>query len=108
MSEPAVSYKENLLALRKDAAQVVSDITHITEQFATSGANFSQEMKNELAAKLDGQMKAITLHLKELNENLKQASQKADVHVKTHPYAYILGALGLGFLLAKTRKNSPG
>jgi ElaB/YqjD/DUF883 family membrane-anchored ribosome-binding protein len=107
MSEPAVSYTDNLLALRKDAAQIVSDITQLTEQIASSGADLTKEIKSEMASKLHAQMEAITLHLKELNVSLKAVSQKADAHVKTHPYAYILGALGLGFLLAKSRKSSP-
>ncbi len=106
MSEPAVSYTDNLLALRKDAAQIVNDITQLTEQFAASGVEISKDLKGELSAKLETQMQALNLHLKELNASIKQASKKADEHVKTHPYAYILGALGLGFLLAKTRKNS--
>lgn len=107
MSEAAVSYTDNLLALRKDAAQIVTDITQLTEQMATTGAEFSKELKGDIAAKLEAQMQAISLHLKELNESLKVASKKADEHVKTHPYTYILGALGLGFLLAKTRTHSP-
>jgi|GEM_PF-6821488 ElaB/YqjD/DUF883 family membrane-anchored ribosome-binding protein len=106
MSEAAVSYTDNLLALRKDAAQIVSDITLLTEQIAASGAEMSKEIETEITAKLNEQMEAVTLHLKNLNDSIKIASQKADAHVKTHPYAYILGALGLGFLLAKTRKNS--
>ena len=106
MSEPAVTYTDNLLALRKDAAQIVSDITQLTEQFASSGAELSKEIKSEVLEKLNVQMQAISLHLKELNESVKSATQKADTHVKMHPYAYILGALGLGFLLAKTRKAS--
>lgn len=107
MPQPAVSYADNLLALRKDAAQIVSDITQLTEQIASSGADLTKEIKGEMVGKLRAQMEAVSMHLKDLNENLKAASQKADTHVKTYPYAYILGALGLGFLLAKSRKSLP-
>jgi ElaB/YqjD/DUF883 family membrane-anchored ribosome-binding protein len=106
MLEPKVRSADNLLALRKDAAQMVQDLTELTEKLAVSGKDYTKEVKEEVLQRIDTQMHELSSRMKELGDDIKAGSAKVDLHVKSHPYAYILGAVGLGFLLGKVRNIS--
>jgi ElaB/YqjD/DUF883 family membrane-anchored ribosome-binding protein len=51
-------------------------------------------------------MQDLSLRIKAMSEEIKVAAEKVDTHVKSHPYAYILGGVGLGFLLGKIPVSS--
>jgi ElaB/YqjD/DUF883 family membrane-anchored ribosome-binding protein len=106
MSEPAVRTKDNLLALRKDAAQMVQDLSELTGKLAETGKDFTGEIKDDLVQQLDKQLQELSTRMKSLGDEVKADSQKVDQHLREHPYGYILGAVGLGFLLGKIRKLS--
>jgi ElaB/YqjD/DUF883 family membrane-anchored ribosome-binding protein len=106
MSEATSRYNDNLLALRKDASQMVEDLSTLTEKLAETGQEYSKEVKDQAMAKIEKEMQDLSLRMKAMSEDLKVAAEKVDTHVKSHPYAYILGGVGLGFLLGKIRVSS--
>ncbi len=105
MSESALRTKDNLLALRKDAAQMVQDLSELTGKLAESGKEYSSGVKDELVEQVDKQLRELSIRMKALSEEVKAGSLKVDKHLKEHPYGYILGAVGLGFLLGKIHKQ---
>jgi ElaB/YqjD/DUF883 family membrane-anchored ribosome-binding protein len=90
--------------LEKDAATLMAELSRITEKLKTA-AGAGAATAEAGAAALADELKALESRISLLSAESKKALTQLDQSVRTNPYLYILGALGLGFLLGKARRS---
>lgn len=96
-----VDYKEELESLRSEANRVVKDISTLSSSMAELGKNTSKDLSDKVNRKADAEMKMLRQRLESIEDKIKEYSQTVDGHVRSNPYLYIFGSLGLGALLGK-------
>jgi ElaB/YqjD/DUF883 family membrane-anchored ribosome-binding protein len=98
--------------------QNIAADTNLKEKasMSTMGETMNREMENikdnasrvsdDVRAYVSDQMENLSHRLEDLSQQMRDRAGQLDVHVRHNPYYYILGAVGLGFLLAKATSSS--
>jgi ElaB/YqjD/DUF883 family membrane-anchored ribosome-binding protein len=91
-------------SLEKDAAALMAELSRLSEKLkaaASAGADTAQAGASALADEL----RTLESRVSVLSSESRKALTQLDQSVRTNPYLYILGALGLGFLLGKAKRS---
>lgn len=97
----AAKYKEHLKLLHDEASKVIDDLSSLSKVIADVGDKTSQEAQEDVGEYLEKEIANLQERMTQLNQKVRESAKIADDHVRTNPYLYILGSLGLGFLLGK-------
>jgi len=93
--------RDDLDTLKDDASKVISDITRLSKKIRDVGTDKSKEVVSDIDAKLRDEMKSLRERLDTMQAQMQEYGKDLDRQVHKHPYSFILGALGAGFLLGK-------
>lgn len=93
--------RDDLRVLREEANKIVDDLSHLSKAIADAGQEKAGEMKEDVEEFFNTELTSMKQRLGELGDKIGQQAKSADRHVHANPYPYILGSLGLGFLLGK-------
>ena len=88
-------------SLKKDATQVMEDLTGLSRKLAEIGKSRSEEITQEVKSKLEDDLVRAKERLDVLNHEVQRVAKQMDKSVREKPYLYVLGALGLGAILGK-------
>ncbi|MGE0172643.1 MAG: hypothetical protein AB7T49_07660 [Oligoflexales bacterium] len=94
-------FKKDVDSLRDDAAGVMEELSDIAKSLKETGKEWSKEIREEMGDRLDRDIETIKRKLNELEDQSREYLEMADEHVRTNPYYYIAGSMGLGVLLGK-------
>jgi len=93
--------KDDLLALKQDASRVMDDITKLSRQLKDVSFDKAEDASEEIRKKLKHELGVLRKRMDRMNQQMKTYGRQVDVHVREHPYAFLAGALSIGFLLAR-------
>ncbi len=93
--------KNDLKLISDEASKVIDDLSHLGKVLAEAGGDQTKEAKEKLDYFLEEQISSLKKRMEVINTKVSQSAKMADKHVRANPYLYILGSLGLGFLLGK-------
>jgi ElaB/YqjD/DUF883 family membrane-anchored ribosome-binding protein len=115
--------KKELGNLKDDASKVIADLSSLSERIATVGKDKSQDaiakgqdVLNEVSKVIEKDLDALRKRIGELEgeyidtikkkfgefeEEYNKQKKVVAEHIKKNPYAYVLGAVGVGFLVGK-------
>ncbi len=96
-----MKHKDDYSQLRNEASKLVDDISRLGKVLADVGESKSQEAKDDINEFITEEFASLKQRLEQISQKLAAQAKSTDQHVRTNPYLYILGALGLGFLLGK-------
>ncbi len=100
MAAPA-KQQDNLKVLREEASKVIDDLSHLGKVLAEVGEDRSTEAKEKTEAYLSREFERLHERLNTLGERIAESTRAADRHIRANPYLYIMGSMGLGFLMGK-------
>ena len=95
--------KSDLNVLRGEASKVVDDLSRLGNALADVGEVNSKDVKEDVNEFFEKEFAALKKRLEGLDTEIAHMAKAADKHIHANPYLYILGSLGLGFLLGKIR-----
>jgi len=93
--------RDDFKVLRDEATKIVDDLSHLRKVMAEVGHEKSAEFKENVDDFLEKELGSLKQRLGELSDKIGEHAKTADRHVHDNPYPYILGSLGLGYLLGK-------
>lgn len=93
--------KSDFDALRDEASKVIDDLSQLGKVLGQIGEEKSKDAKEDLDAFFQTEIANIKKRLEGLSGKIGESAQTADKHVRANPYLYILGALGIGYILGK-------
>jgi len=95
----------DLKGLEADASKMINELNGLVGKIKELGAGSASDAKDAATEALTEQFKALQKKLGDLTEEHKDTIAKVDKSVRANPYLFILGALGLGFLLGKVMRS---
>jgi ElaB/YqjD/DUF883 family membrane-anchored ribosome-binding protein len=93
--------KKDIDLLKKDADRVVRDISKLSGTIGKVGKEATANLGADLSATTHEELEKLREKLGDLEVRGRQYATALDESVKKNPYAYLIGFLGLGFLLGK-------
>jgi ElaB/YqjD/DUF883 family membrane-anchored ribosome-binding protein len=99
--EKSTEVRRDVDNLKDDATSVMAELSEIARSLRETGKEWTKELRDELGNRIDRDVETIKRKLGEIEELSKEYLTSADRHVRTNPYYYIAGSLGLGVLIGK-------
>ncbi len=96
-----VKHKDNLKVLKDEASKVMDDLSNLGKVLSEVGEEKTAEVREKADSYLTQEFERLHERINALSEKIAESTKVADKHVRANPYLYILGSLGLGFLLGK-------
>ena len=94
-------FKDGVAGLKGDAEQVAKELSDLTKSIGDLTKDESHRLSEELIKKFEDQLDVISARMADLRKQVNKGAAKVDTNIKENPYMYILGAIGVGFLLGK-------
>jgi ElaB/YqjD/DUF883 family membrane-anchored ribosome-binding protein len=96
-----MKHKDDFSDLRNEANKLVEDISRLGKVLVDVGESKSKEAKDDIDEFIADEFASLKKRLELISQKIASQAKSTDKHVHSNPYLYILGALGLGFLLGK-------
>jgi ElaB/YqjD/DUF883 family membrane-anchored ribosome-binding protein len=96
-----IRVKDEVSTLRHDADTLIQDITKLSAMLSSAGLEAAEEKGSQIANSIQAQLTELRKRVAGLNEVMKEYSENMDHAVRSNPYTYLFGALGIGYLLGK-------
>lgn len=91
----------NVESLKRDASQVLDNLTDLSRRLAEAGRERTGEIAKDVSEHLEEDLARLRQKLDVLNKDLQKLGKSVDSHVRSNPYLYVMGALGAGAILGK-------
>jgi ElaB/YqjD/DUF883 family membrane-anchored ribosome-binding protein len=92
--------------IENEARKLKGDLEKLLRQIGSISAGApSSNSPEECSNDLNNQLDKVKKNLERLTRESEDMIKKLDKSVKSNPYVYILGAIGLGFLLGKAWRS---
>lgn len=91
----------NVEALKKDASQVLNNLTDLSRRLAEVGRERSGDLARGVSEHFEEDIERLREKVDVMSRDLQKLGKSVDTHVRTNPYFYVLGALGAGAILGK-------
>ena len=93
--------QDKIGALQQDASRVLKEISELSSRLREVGKEKLSEVSDDTVSLLKNQLSALQKQASNISEDSKELFASIDKSVRANPYTFIIGALGLGFLLGK-------
>jgi hypothetical protein len=104
-----------LRAMLADSLQMMEELSELTRRLAhlskTAAEPSPDGVTGEPTGPSDEQIDSLAVEFQHLQQRLaslasegRRAATQVDANIRQNPYLYLLGALGLGFLLGKAKR----
>ncbi len=91
----------NVEALKKDASQVLNNLTDLSRKLAEVGRERTGNLARGVSEHFEEDIERLRERIDLMSRDLQKLGQSLDSHVRTNPYLYVFGALGAGAILGK-------
>jgi ElaB/YqjD/DUF883 family membrane-anchored ribosome-binding protein len=95
------NFKHDLKLISEEASKVISELSNLGKTLVETGGDQTKDVKENLDSFVSEQIDNLKESLKSMQSMITENAKVADEHIRTNPYWYILGTLGLGFVLGK-------
>ena len=104
-----IRVKEEINALKNDADKMVKDISKLSAELTEAGIEQAKAAGSEVSNYTKQKMGQLRDKMDEANKLVSSYGTKIDKSVRSNPYAFIGGSIGIGWLLSKmlNSKNRP-
>lgn len=93
--------KDEYEVLRSEASKVMEDLSHFGKTIAEVGKEATTDVKENVVEFLSDEISSLKARVDDLAKKVSDRAKATDAHVHANPYKYILGSIGIGFLLGK-------
>lgn len=87
--------------IRQDASKLMEDVLKLSKSIRDAGLDQAEEVGSQVLESIQDQVTKLEPHRKRLWDKTEALGRAADSSVKSQPYSYIGGALGIGFIIGK-------
>lgn len=93
--------------IEHEARKLKGDLEDLLNKIKNISCNDGAKNKisEESTRQLNHQLELVKKNIERLSHESEETIKKLDKSVKNNPYVYILGAIGLGFLLGKAWRS---
>jgi ElaB/YqjD/DUF883 family membrane-anchored ribosome-binding protein len=91
---------KDIESVRTGASRILSDLTGITSELTSNAASGLSNAANSLQSQTADELEHIRVRLADLTKALDAGVKKADANIRENPYAWVLGAIGVGLALS--------
>jgi ElaB/YqjD/DUF883 family membrane-anchored ribosome-binding protein len=96
-----IRVKEEINALKNDADKMVKDISKLSAELTEAGIEQAKAATGEVSKYIKLKMEQLRDKMGEANKLMSNYGNKIDHSVRSNPYAFIGGSIGIGWLLSK-------
>ena len=93
--------EKEVAALRKDMARLREDLLGLTRAISANAAQLKSQAQEELLAKAEAVQSQAEAQLEKIQAAGRQAVDEMEQQIVQKPFASLLTAAGVGFILAK-------
>lgn len=88
-------------AMKKDATRVIENLSTLSSHLTEVTKNEVGEISGEAFAKITDQIQNYRETIDGIKENVQRSFKTVDKSVKSNPYPFIIGSVGLGYVMGK-------
>lgn len=92
-------------SMKKDATKVIENLstlsTHLTEVTKNEVGDFASEAYNKISHEVAGYRDT----LNSIKINVQRRLKDVDKSVKTNPYPFLVGSVGIGYIMGKLLRH---
>jgi len=96
-----IRIKEEINTIQHDANRVFRDISRLSSRLGAAGLEAVESGSDQLAGTMQMRLADLRSRIADINGAMKEYGGRAGQTVRSHPYAFACGALGIGYLLGK-------
>ena len=86
--------------VRTGASRILSDLTGITSELTSNAASSLSNAADSLQSQTAEELEHIRVRLADLTKVFDAGVKKADANIRENPYAWVLGAIGVGLVVS--------
>jgi ElaB/YqjD/DUF883 family membrane-anchored ribosome-binding protein len=96
-----IRVKEEMSVLRNDADKIVKDISKLSAELAEAGIEQTKIATDEVSQYTKEKMQELRQRMLDAEKLMSTYSTKMEDAVKAHPYAFLAGTVGIGWIIGK-------
>lgn len=93
-------------SMKNDATKVIENLSTLSAQLTEVTKNEVEGMATDAYEKISHEIAAYRETLDGIKKNVQARLQTVDQTVKSNPYPFLLGSVGLGFIIGKLIRSS--
>lgn len=88
-------------AMKKDASKVMENLSTLSSHISEAAKNEVNDITGDALQKISTEIAGYRETLDDIKQNVQRTLKSVDKSVKSNPYPFIVGSVGLGYVVGK-------